>query len=231
MKDSKLRLFLWLSVAVLGGFAILYFTIPSFALFINESTSILVTADIKRMRIYIRSFGAIAPLVSMGIMVFQSIASPLPAFVVTFANAWVFGWQLGAVNSWTGAMIGAALCWAIGKGFGRPVVEKMVGKTALDKSDTFFENHGRHAVFIARLLPIMPFDVISYAAGLTTMGFWGFFWATGLGQLPATILYSWWGEKMTTSGKVFLWGIAGFLTLLTIAWALKQRASRKGAGA
>lgn len=212
-----------LSLAILLGGVVLYFAVPSFALAINRITVILASADIKWMRMYIRSFGVWAPIVSMGIMVFQALASPLPAFVVTFANAWVFGWYMGALWSWTGAMIGAAICWMIGKAFGRPVVEKLVGKTALDKTDAFFESHGSHAILIARLLPVMPFDIVSYAAGLTKMTFWGFFWATGLGQLPATILYSWWGENMTKSGRNFLWGITGFLVLLTISWMIKQK--------
>ncbi len=222
-KKAGSRLLLGFSITVLVGGALLYFLVPSFSLVIDRAASILATADIKRMRIFIRSFGIWAPIVSMGIMIFQSLVSPLPAFVVTFANAWVFGWKAGAFYSWTGAMLGAGICWAIGRSFGRPVVEKLVGGNVLERTDCFFQEHGTHAIMIARLLPVMPFDVVSYAAGLTTVTFWSFFWATGIGQLPATLLYSWWGENMTRSGKTLLWGITGFMILLVVSWAIKKR--------
>lgn len=230
VKKTGKRLLLGFSLSVIAVGTLLYFLAPSFNLAINNAASILATADIKRMRIFIRSFGIWAPIASMGIMIFQSLASPLPAFVVTFANAWVFGWKAGAFYSWTGAMLGAGICWAIGRSFGRPVVEKLVGGSSiLDRTDSFFKDHGTHAILIARLLPVMPFDVVSYAAGLTTVTFWSFFWATGLGQLPATVLYSWWGENMTRSGKTFLWGITGFMVLLVAAWVFKRRAITQAA--
>lgn len=43
---------------------------------------------------------------------------------------------------------------------------------------------------VCRLLPFVPFDPVSYAAGLTSLRFWPFMLATGVGQLPATIVYS-----------------------------------------
>jgi uncharacterized membrane protein YdjX (TVP38/TMEM64 family) len=214
-------------LAALLFFIVLYFIFPPFAAQINNATSILSRADIVGMRTYLLSFGIWAPIVSMGLMVLQSLAFPLPAFVITFANAWIFGWVMGAIYSWTGAMIGAAVCYFIAKAFGRPAVERFVSKRALEATDKFFDRYGKHSIMIARLLPIIPFDVISYAAGLTTMGFWGFFWATGIGQFPATIVYSWLGENMTSGAKYALWAACGFLILLVFSLAIKKRFDQK----
>lgn len=86
---------------------------------------------------------------------------------------------------------------------GRPAVERLAGgSTALEASDLFFERYGDKSVLIARLLPFMSFDIISYGAGLTSMGFWRFFIATGIGQLPATLVYSYLGQNLTGSVKV-----------------------------
>ncbi|WP_425808115.1 TVP38/TMEM64 family protein [Desulfitobacterium sp. Sab5] len=223
-----------ITVLLVAAFALifigLYFLVPTVAEQVNKATNLLLRADINGMRTYLRNFGIWAPIVSMALMVFQSLAAPLPAFVITFANAWIFGWVMGAVYSWTGAMIGASLCFIIAKAFGRPVIEKMVGKKSLEKTDRFFDKYGKHSVMIARLLPIVPFDIISYAAGLTTMGFWEFFWATGLGQLPATIIYSWLGENMSPSAKYALWALSGFLILLVVSLAIKKRFDQKLVG-
>lgn len=208
---------------LLAVLAAIYILIPAFAIQVNTGVSILSKADIEGMRAYLNDFGIWAPMVSMALMVLQALASPLPAFVITFANAWIFGWVLGAFYSWTGAMIGAAVCYWIAKVYGRPVVEKLVGKTSLEKTDNFFARYGKHSVMIARLIPVVPFDIVSYAAGLTQITFWEFFWATGIGQLPATIVYSWLGQNMSPTAKYALWAVCGFLVLLIFSIAVKQR--------
>jgi len=215
------------SIAIIAGGAFLYLLYPPFSEAVNQVTQILVTADIAGLRLFILDFGIWAPIVSIGIMIFQSLASPLPSFVVTLANAWVFGWKAGAFYSWTGGMLGAALCWIIAKAFGRPLVEKMIGRAVLEKTDGFFREHGVHAILIARLLPVMPFDAVSYAAGLTPLSFWSFLSATGVGQMPGTILYSIWGQNLTRSGKALYWGISGFAILLVFAWVVRNRLKKK----
>lgn len=225
--DNKKRANVIFASIFLVLLALSYFLVPAFAHQVNTAASILSQANIEGMRTYLLGFGIWAPLVSMALMVLQALVSPLPAFVITFANAWIFGWALGALYSWTGAMIGAAVCYWIAKAFGRPVVEKLVGKISLEKTDAFFERYGKHSVMIARLIPVVPFDIVSYAAGLTTMTFWEFFWATGIGQLPATIVYSWLGQNMSPSAKYALWAVCGFLILLIFSLAMKQRLQSK----
>lgn len=153
--------------------------------------------SVEQVRAYILSFGAWAVAISFLMMVLQSVAAPIPAFFITFANAMVWGWWRGAILSWTSAMAGAALCFFISRVYGRGVAEKFVTGKGLDEVDVFFEKYGKNAILVARLLPFVPFDPISYAAGLTAMSFRDFFIATGLGQLPATVVYSYAAAQST----------------------------------
>src|SRR5699024_5485944 len=107
----------------------------------------------------------------------------------------------------------------------RPAVEKLVTKTALDWTDQFFDKYGRHSILLARLLPIVSFDLVSYGAGLTSMRFWGFFIATGIGQLPATILYSYLGQTASGSVMILFWVFIGIICLAVIIAAWKKRSS------
>ena len=75
---------------------------------------------------------------------------------------------------------------------GTGCAEKLTSKAGIAQIDTFFEKYGRNTVLICRLLPFVSFDFVSYAAGLTSMSFPAFFIATGIGQLPATIVYLMW---------------------------------------
>lgn len=192
---------------------------------VDEVVRILTIGDthaaITGFRTYLLRFGAWAPVVSAALMVFQSVIAPLPAFVVTFANGLLFGWAWGAALSWSSAMLGATLCFGIARALGRPVVEKLVGGTkALEVSDLFFRRYGSRAILVARLLPFVSFDIISYGAGLTTTSLARFLVATGLGQLPATLLYSYLGENLTGSARVLFWVFSVTAVLFVGAWSL-----------
>lgn len=185
-------------------------------------TSYLVKLDMEGLKEYILSFGIWGPVVSFLLMILQSVAAPLPAFVITFANAALFGWVYGAILSWTSAMAGAAICFYIAKFLGRNTVENLTSKFALDEVDKFFVKYGKHTILIARLLPFMSFDLVSYAAGLTSMSFASFFIATGIGQLPATIVYSYVGDMLTGGAKLMMTGLLTLFALSILIYVIKK---------
>ena len=213
---------IWFKIILILIPAGAYYFIPPLHMVINRAVFILSMVNIPAAREYILSFGVWAPIISFLLMILQSLAAPLPAFVLTFANAGLFGWVKGAILSWSSAMAGAALCYAIARFYGRSVVEKFTTRTALQQVDIFFEKYGKWAVLVARLLPFVSFDIVSYAAGLTAMGFWEFFWATGLGQLPATIIYSYIGDMLVGSVRTFAFGLMILFALSITIFAVRQ---------
>ena len=184
--------------------------------------------DVEYIKGYILSFGIWAPIISFLLMLFQSVVAPLPAFLITFANAALFGWVKGAILSWASAMAGAILCFFIARCLGRSSVEKLTSRWALENIDEFFKGYGSYAILIARLLPFISFDIVSYAAGLTSMEFWSFFWATGVGQLPATLIYSYVGEMLVggaqkcVMGLLLLFALSIFTLLIKKIWTRKK---------
>ncbi|MEN6418287.1 MAG: TVP38/TMEM64 family protein [Clostridiaceae bacterium] len=181
-----------------------YFCIPAVKTYIDRIAGVLASADVSRVVEYIRSYGAYAMAISFLLMVFQSIIAPLPAFLITFANAAVFGWWQGALLSWASAMVGAMLCFFIARALGRDTVEKIAGKGTLKGVEAYFTKYGSKTILVCRLLPFVSFDAVSYFAGLTSIGFWSFVVATGIGQLPATIVYSYVGGMLTGGVKYFM---------------------------
>ncbi|WP_320047138.1 TVP38/TMEM64 family protein [uncultured Ilyobacter sp.] len=200
----------------------LYFLVPAVKININQAIFILKNVDVDLARGYILGFGIWAPVASFLLMILQSIAAPLPAFIITFANAGLFGWVKGAILSWTSSMAGAALCFFIAKFYGRKVVIKLTGKYALDSVNDFFDRYGKYTILIARLLPFISFDIVSYAAGLTSMNFFSFFVATGIGQLPATIIYSYIGSMLTGTTKTMVVGLLMLFAISTLIFLFKK---------
>jgi uncharacterized membrane protein YdjX (TVP38/TMEM64 family) len=215
-------------LAVLGGaFALAYFFWPGFGSGIRYVINILSHGDLERLKWYLRSFGVWAPIISALIMIFQSVAAPLPAFVVTLTNGLLFGAFWGTLLSWSSSMAGAVLCFFITRWLGRPAAERFVSKKALKFIDGFFAHYGTNAILIARLMPFISFDAVSYAAGLTNMSFWAFFWSSAVGELPATIIYSWLGQQITTLQKFSFWGLLGVLALVAFAFAIKRAVDQR----
>jgi uncharacterized membrane protein YdjX (TVP38/TMEM64 family) len=210
---------------------ILYF-IPFIHTYIDSLVIIMLTADFERLKIFILSFGIWAPAISIGLMMLQAIIAPLPALVLVLVNAWAFGWFWGAFYSWLGGLLGAALCFYIARWYGRPAVEKLFGAQKVARVDNFFRRYGKYAVFIARLTPVLSFDLISYAAGLTAISTGAFLWATALGQLPAVILYSILGNNLSNGVFHILWAIPIVLLLIMLGfgarhWFRRENVSNK----
>ena len=184
-----------------------------------------VFQSLETARAYIESFGVWAPAISAMLMIFQSIIAPLPAFLITFANGTLFGFWWGTLLSWSSAMLGAALAFYIARILGPSRVEKMIGRRAAEKTAQFFQKYGTYAILIARLVPVISFDAVSYGAGLTRVRFIGFWIATGLGQLPATVVYSYLGEKASAHVRLMLWGLGLGVAISLIVWLVRgQRA-------
>ena len=193
-----------------------YFFIPCVNRILNKIFVMFASGDFTEVKQFISSYGVYAAAISFALMVLQSVMAPLPAFVLTFANANLFGWWQGAILSWSSAMAGAALCFYIARILGRDVAEKLTSKAGLKQVDEFFEKYGNNTILICRLLPFVSFDIVSYAAGLTSMSFWDFFIATGIGQLPATIVYSYVGGFLTGGAKLFMLGLLITFSLVSL---------------
>ena len=210
-----------LVIAVVMALAV-YFLVPSVNVLFHQILKMFASGDFTVVRKFVETYGEYAAFVSFLLMIMQSIAAPLPAFLLTFANASLFGWWKGAVLSWSSAMAGAAVCFWIARILGRDVVEKLTSKSGLKQIDIFFERYGKLSVLIARLLPFISFDIVSYAAGLTSMSFGSFLVATGVGQLPATIIYSYVGGMLTGGAKMLVTALLILFAISALVVLLRQ---------
>lgn len=228
MENKNNKSINWTSKIILIIIALIclgcYFFIPQVKDWMNEVLRIFGSGTEMRSRLanFLSKYGVYAATISFILMVLTSVIAPLPAFAITLTNAAVFGWWQGAILSWSSAMAGAALCFFISRILGRDVAVKFTSEEALNKMDEFFDRHGKKCILIARLLPFISFDIVSYAAGLTSMGFWGFFVATGIGQLPATIVYSYVGGNFSGGWKFLFVGLMCLFALSILIVMIRQ---------
>lgn len=233
MKKEKTWVKKVLLLGIILAAVLVYILVPPVNSSINRVMKMFASGDFDVVREFVASYGAYAALASFLLMIFQSVTAPLPAFLLTLANANLFGWWQGAILSWSSAMAGAAVCFFIARILGRDAAERLTSKAGIAQIDTFFEKYGRNTILICRLLPFISFDIVSYAAGLTSMSFGSFFLATGIGQLPATIVYSYVGGMLTGGAQLLMTGLLTLFALSALVVMLRKiymdrQSTRKG---
>ena len=162
----------------------------------------------------IQSWGAWGVLASIGLMILHSFV-PFPAEFLAIANGMIYGPLWGTVITWSGAMLGGFLAFGLARALGRPFVEVMVARKDWAVLDEWAAIRSGRLVFISRFIPVIAFNLVNYAAGLTRISWWTFAWATGIGILPMTTLMVVMGDRIETlawqvwllvgAGAVVLW--------------------------
>jgi uncharacterized membrane protein YdjX (TVP38/TMEM64 family) len=192
----------------------------------EKTCVILVAGNLDQVIRLIRSWGVAAPLMSLLLMVVQAIVAPVPAFLVTAANGMVFGRFWGTVLSWTGALMGALTSFIIARLVGDVAVKKFVrNQRALDFIKHAGEKKGFWLILVSRLLPFISFDLISYMAGLSGIRTWAFILGTGIGMLPATIVYTFIGREFPVmeENSPILLTVTVVLVFILIVFSLVQK--------
>ncbi len=116
--------------------------------------------------------------------------------------------------SWGSAVSGSLICFTIAKTFGRPVVQRLVNKVHLEAADGALKKYEKYVILFFGFIPIISYDVISYAAGLTILSFWEFFPLVCLAQIPSALFYSLLVHKIDQGTLDVYWIIAAALFIL-----------------
>lgn len=167
----------------------------------------------------IRSWGAWGVVGSIALMVAHSFL-PFPAEIVACANGMIYGPVWGTAVTWVGAMLGAAAAFGLVRWLGRPFLRRRLAPGQWQRIDRWSRSRGGAALLVSRLIPLIAFNLINYAAALTEISWWTFLWATGLGILPLTILLAILGDRMIQL-PLWAWALLGALALAS--WLLLQR--------
>ena len=164
----------------------------------------------------LRAAGPFGPLLFMALMAISVVISPLPDLPLVIAAGAAFGTILGTAYSVIGAEIGAILSFLIGRALGREVLTRIL-RTNVTFCERCSDRHLALFVFLARLLPVFSFDLVSYGAGLTNMSLRTFALVTFVGMIPPTFALTYAGNQVASGAwLMILSGLAmvGMMLLL-----------------
>lgn len=190
--------------------------------YLLRSSGILGSCDAKSIKNMMSSFGTFAPIVY--IILFSLVPLTLfPDSILAIAGGMCFGIIKGSIYTIIGALIGGTISFYISRILGREIVEKLVhGKGKWFEAGV--EKKGFLLILSLRLIPLVPFDIISYGAGLSKIKYSDFAFATFIGIIPGVLIFSNLGDKsLNLKSPEFIIAMALLICLLILSYFLKKK--------
>jgi uncharacterized membrane protein YdjX (TVP38/TMEM64 family) len=185
----KTRVLLWSGLMVLGFAAAV-------------TVAVLAKSEMKPILAWVAAWRGAA---SVPFILFYAFAALvlLPDSLLTIAAGAIFGLAKGLVLVSIGSMLGAAAAFFLGRSFARNWVRRRTERwpkfRALDRA---ISRHGFWVVFLTRLSPIIPYGLLNYAYGITTVRVRDYLLASWIGMLPGSLLYVYAGTAAATLAAV-----------------------------
>ncbi|MCI0410891.1 MAG: TVP38/TMEM64 family protein [Acidobacteria bacterium] len=143
----------------------------------------------------------------MGLAVFALVYAVaavlfLPGSVLTLGAGAAFGLFKGTVAVSVGATLGAGAAFLIGRYLARSRVARWAAENPKFAAiDAAVGREGGRIVFLTRLSPLFPYNLLNYLFGVTRVGFWSYLLASWVGMLPGTLLYVYLGFAGRTAAQ------------------------------
>lgn len=153
----------------------------------------------------------------------------LPAFffpvaVLALAGGLLFGLLWGSLYTFLGAILNCTLMFFLARYVGRQKVQALLNKKRNVRWQQLLSgNTGFLLLVVLRLIPAVPYNLINYAFGLSSMPYPTYILASAIGIIPGTVAFINIGDKVLDMRSSDFWAAIGFLLLLLAATALLGR--------
>jgi uncharacterized membrane protein YdjX (TVP38/TMEM64 family) len=217
------------AVAVtLGGIALLallVLAIPE----LREAFEAALRGDTAEVRSRVQDLGVAGPLLILGLTLIHTVVF-YPAEIVDAAAGFAYGFFPALALMMLGWLLSGLLCYAIGRSVARPLLDRWFGVARFERIEGTIERGGVTLLLAVRLIPVVPFSLVSYAAGAARVPLWRFAWTTVVGYLPITVLAVYFGTRLEglslTDPLVLGSGLALLALLLAGHWIMRRQGAR-----
>jgi uncharacterized membrane protein YdjX (TVP38/TMEM64 family) len=205
-------------IAILAG---LVLAVPP----LRNAASAAIQGDTAEIRHQIDNLGIGGPLLIVALALIHTVVF-YPAEIVDAAAGFAYGFFGAMALVTVGWMLSALLCYAVGSSVARPLLTRWLGVQRFEQTEAAIERGGATLLIAVRLIPIVPFSLVCYAAGAARVPLWRFVWTTAVGYLPITALAVYFGtrlEGLTLTDPLVLGTAAALLVLLLAGhWVVRR---------
>jgi uncharacterized membrane protein YdjX (TVP38/TMEM64 family) len=193
-----------------------------------------VHGDTAGVRSHVKGLGVGGPLLILALALIHSVVF-YPAEIIDAAAGFVYGFFPALALMMLGWLLSGLLCFFVGRSVARPLLDRWFGAERFERTEAAIERGGVTLLLSVRLLPIVPFSLVSYAAGAARVPVWRFAWTTVVGYLPITILAVYFGtrlEGLSLTDPLVLGSAAALLALLFLGhWVMRRGSGARSASA
>jgi uncharacterized membrane protein YdjX (TVP38/TMEM64 family) len=210
-----------LTMGGIAAMAALVLAVPD----LRGSFDAAVHGDTAAVRSHVDGLGVAGPLLIVALAIAHAVVF-YPAEIVDAAAGFAYGFFPALALMMGGWLLSGLLCWAVGRSVARPLLDRWLGSERFERTEAAIERGGPTLLLAVRLIPILPFSLVSYAAGAARVPAWRFAWTTVLGYLPITALAVYFGtrlEGLSLTDPLVLGTAAALLALLGAGhWAMRR---------
>jgi uncharacterized membrane protein YdjX (TVP38/TMEM64 family) len=196
---------------------------------LREAAAAAIQGDNAEVREQIDRLGATGPLLILALTLLHAVVF-YPAEIVDAAAGFAYGFVPALILMTVGWVLSGLICWAIGHSVARPLLDRWLGEDRFERVEAMIERGGPTLLLAMRLIPILPFSLVSYAAGAARVPACRFVWTTAVGYLPITALAVYFGTRLEglslTDPLVFGSALALLALLAAGHWAVRRQARR-----
>ncbi len=164
---------------------------------LREVATAAFEGDGKLVRSRTHDLGAAGALVLLALVVAHA-AIPYPAELTTAAAGYVYGFGAGFALMMVSWFLTALLAYELAREVGRPVARKLIGERRLEKAEQFVDRGGPTGLIASRFVPLIPFNAVCYAAGITGVERRRYAWTTAIGIAPFCLIVTYLGSRLQT---------------------------------
>ena len=187
MSDSSEKKIKIIAILKLILLVIIIAGIPAF-LYLRYGSGIFSKDTAYNVVEYLQQNRSIAFLLIIGIQVIQVVVCVLPGQPIQFAASYMFGVGRGYLLSVIGAVIGTTISFYLAKLLGSEAMHLFFDEEKIkDYQRRLNSGRGLLITFFIYLIPGVPKDLVSYAAGISEMRFRPFLLAATIGRSPAML--------------------------------------------
>jgi uncharacterized membrane protein YdjX (TVP38/TMEM64 family) len=127
-----------------------------------------IISDQEAVSAYLKSYGALGPIVLFVLMVAQVFVAVIPGHALMVTAGYVYG-KLGLFIVITSTILGSQIAFTIARWYGRNLINKLASPQIIERWNKASQGQGIIFYFFAFVLPIFPSDLMCYVAGLATI--------------------------------------------------------------
>lgn len=177
-------------------------------------------SDPEGIRSIVRSHKPFGILILYGLQIAQVILAPVPGQVVGIAFGTLYGSILGAILGTVGNIIATTIIILLTKKYGRPLVNRLTSEDSMNRYKQMINNADVYPFAILVVLPVIPDDLVCYAAGLSMVDKYRLIVAISIARTPGMITLAIFGNNLIDYNPfiVIIVGVPVAISIVFVIW-------------